>query len=63
MGDKIYNRLIVGISVVLAMGLGLFLGKSSSSQKIEPKDPGHAPLVLVPKASKGTCQARCCASA
>jgi len=51
MGDKIYRWLIVGISIVLAMGLGLFLGKSSYSQKIEQHQPGQAPLVLVPKAN------------
>ena len=50
MGDKTYRWLIVGISVVLAMGLGLFLGKSSSSEKVEPKGPGQPALVLVPKA-------------
>ena len=50
MSDKIYRWVIVGISVVLAMGLGLFLGKSSFSQRIEHKEPGQSPLVLVPKA-------------
>ncbi len=50
MSDKIYRWLIAGISIVLAIDLGLFLGKNSSARKIEQKEQGHTQLVLTPKA-------------
>ena len=49
MSDKIYRWLIAGISIVLAIDLGLFLGKNSSGRKIEQKEQGHTQLVLTPK--------------
>src|SRR6266699_4747007 len=50
MSDKIYRWLIAGISIVLAIDLGLFLGKNSSARKIEQNEQGHTQLVLTPKA-------------
>src|SRR5262249_33417397 len=48
--DKIYRLLIVGFAVVLSVGLGLFVGKSSFGQKNEQKKIDQAQLVLAPKA-------------
>src|SRR5262249_48174572 len=50
MGDKIYRWLIVGMSIVLAAILGLFLGNTLSGQKNELKEQSQAELVLLPKA-------------
>src|SRR5262249_56255514 len=51
MSDKTYRWLILGTSVFLAIGLGIFLGKSSSSQKNESKEQKQAQFVLTPKAT------------
>src|SRR5215468_6558409 len=51
MGDKIYRWLIVGMSSVLAAILGLFLGNTLSGQKNELKEQSQAELVLTPKAT------------
>src|SRR5215472_17421852 len=48
MSDKTYRWLIVGSSCVLAIGLGLFLGKTS--QRAEQKEQSSASFVLTPKA-------------
>src|SRR5262245_58748615 len=58
MGDKIYRWLIVGTSIVLAMALGLFLGKNSFGQTNERNEPSQPRLVLVPKAHLPTEDAR-----
>jgi nitrite reductase (NO-forming) len=58
MSDKIYTWPIAGMSVVLALGLGLFFGKSSSTQKSAQTEQNQAQLVLVPKAHLPTEDAR-----
>src|SRR5215471_4887668 len=58
MGDKTYRWLIAGVSLVLAIGLGLFLGKTSSDQKNEQKAENQSQLVLVPKAHLQSEEAR-----
>ena len=58
MSDKIYQWLIAGMSIVLALGLGLFLGKNSSSQKSQRIRQIETQLVLVPKAHLPTEDAR-----
>jgi nitrite reductase (NO-forming) len=50
MSDKVYRWLIVGISIALAIGLGLTFGKNSSGQKTEQQKQGGTQLVLMPKA-------------
>lgn len=50
MSDKVYRWLIVGVSIVLAVGLGLFIGKTSFGQKSEHEKEGVKQLVLAPKA-------------
>src|SRR6476660_1173476 len=50
MRDKVYRWLIVGVSIVPAVGLGLFLGKTSFGQKSEHEKEGGKQLVLAPKA-------------
>jgi hypothetical protein len=50
MSDKVYRWLIVGVSIVLAVGLGLFLGKTSFGQKSEHEKEGGKQLVLAPNA-------------
>ena len=50
MSDKVDRWLIAGVSIVLALGLGLFFGKSSSGQKSEQGKQGSTQLVLAPKA-------------
>lgn len=57
MSDKAYRSMILGIVIVLATGLGLFLGKSSAVEKREQGKPGK-PLLLVPKAHLATEDAR-----
>src|SRR5262247_159278 len=51
MSDIIYRWWIAGLAAVLAVGLGLFLGKPSSGLKREQKEQSQAPLVLTPKAT------------
>lgn len=50
MSDKVYRWLIAGVSIVLALGLGLSFGKSSSGQKSDQGKQGSTQLVLTPKA-------------
>jgi nitrite reductase (NO-forming) len=50
MSDKIYRWLIAGVLIVLAVGLGLFIGKSSFSRKGEEGKEGVRQVVLAPKA-------------
>jgi nitrite reductase (NO-forming) len=50
MSDKLYRWLIAGTSSILAVILSLFLWKTSSAQKNEPKEQRNAQLVLEPKA-------------
>jgi len=50
MGDRTYRSPIVGISLVLAISFGVFLGKISSDQRNERKEQNQGRLVLVPKA-------------
>jgi hypothetical protein len=50
MSDKVYRWLIPGISVALAMGLGVLLGKNSFGEKSEPGKQASIQLVLIPKA-------------
>lgn len=58
MSDKTYRLLVVGTSIFVAVGLGLFLGKTSSGQKNEGKGQRQAQLLLVPKAHLPTEEAR-----
>jgi plastocyanin len=53
MSDKVYRWLIVGISIALAIGLGLTFGKNSSGQKTEQQKQGGTQLVLMPKLTPG----------
>src|SRR5262252_5719431 len=50
MSNKTYRLLVVGTSIFVAVGLGLFLGKTSSGQKNERKGKSEVQLLLVPKA-------------
>lgn len=50
MNNKYYRWFIVGISLIFAIGLGLFLGKTSSGQRNNRKEQSQGQLVLVPKA-------------
>ena len=58
MSDRVYRWLITGISVVLAMGLGIFFGKGSSGQRSKEVKQGGPQLVLVPKAQLPSEEAR-----
>jgi len=58
MTDKIYRWLISGFAVVLAVGLGLFIGKGSFGQQKEQKERDRAQLALVPKAHLPSEEAR-----
>lgn len=58
MSDRVYRWLITGISVVLAMGLGIFFGKSSRGQKSKEAKQDVPRLVLVPKAQLPSEEAR-----
>ena len=51
MNDKTYRWLIAGTSIFLAIGLGLFLGKTSSGQKKQSDEQKEGQLVLTPKAT------------
>jgi hypothetical protein len=50
MSDKNYRWLVAGISVSLAVVIGLFFGKITSGQKNERTEQMQAKLVLAPKA-------------
>src|SRR5215472_6404004 len=50
MSNKTYRWLTAGTSIFLAIGLGLFLGRTSSGQKKESNERNQARLVLTPKA-------------
>jgi hypothetical protein len=50
MSDKGYRGLIIGMSIIVIVVLGLFLGKTLFGQKSEPKEQRQAQVVLVPKA-------------
>src|SRR5262249_26256527 len=50
MSDNVYRWMIGAISLVLALGLGLFVGNTSSGQKSVQKEQSQAELVLLPKA-------------
>jgi nitrite reductase (NO-forming) len=50
MSDKVYRWMVGAISLVLAIGLGLFVGKTSSGQKPVQREQNQSRLVLVPKA-------------
>jgi len=50
MSDKLYRWLIAGISLVLAIGLGLFVRNTSSGPKSGRNEQIETRLVLVPKA-------------
>ena len=58
MSDKVYRGLVIGTSVILAMALGIFFGKSSSHRKREEAKQDRSELVLVPKAQLPTEEAR-----
>src|SRR5437667_386066 len=58
MSDKVYRWLIAGISIALAMGLGLTFGKNSSGGKTELPKQGSTKLVLAPKAHLQSEEAR-----
>ena len=58
MSDKIYQWPLAGMSVVLALGLGLFFGKNSSTQKNAQTQQNQDQLVLVPKARLASEEAR-----
>jgi len=58
MSDKTYRWLASGISVVLAMGMGILFGKSSSARKSDPETQDRPRLVLVPKAQLPSEEAR-----
>src|SRR5215813_106779 len=58
MSDKIYRWLISGFAVVLAGGVGLFIGKGSFGPKKEQKERDRAQLALVPKAHLPSEEAR-----
>lgn len=50
MSDKVYRWQIFGVSIFLAVSLGLFIGKRSSGQKGEQEKESTKQLVLAPKA-------------
>src|SRR5215831_12714445 len=58
MSNKTYRLLVAGTSIFVAVGLGLFLGKTSSGQKNERKGKSEAQLLLIPKARLSAEEAR-----
>src|SRR5215831_1051844 len=58
MSDKIYRWLISGFAVVLAAGLGLFLGKGFFGEKSEQKERDRTQFALTPKAHLPSEEAR-----
>lgn len=50
MSDKVYRWLVVGVSTVLAAGLGFFIGKSSFGHQVEHEKDAARRFVLAPKA-------------
>src|SRR5215470_12921993 len=59
MSARLYRWLTVGISIVLALGLGLFLGRDSRGQRESERfGKEHTQIALVPKAHLPTEEAR-----
>jgi len=58
MSDNVYRWMIGAISLVLALGLGLFVGNTSSGQKSVQREQNQSQLVLVPKARLASEEAR-----